>query len=312
MKFPPFFPIYPADLLSDDKFAFLSHRELGACLILMCWQWQNGSIPTDEARLTQILRRHDNSDITDLLPTFKRVFDDPESEPGTMRNSWLNSQRLQLVLQRSRKALGGRLGMQSRWGSDKTVITDGHNNITKHNKTEQKKKDIKRPPSEAQKVVIQKPTAMECEVLCASLDSPIDGLEWHREMELAGWEYEVQGKKRDVKNWKLTLITWTKLAKKRGEEPSEDLVHRRRAAALAKCPEPPWWEPNIEYAEREKARIEAGGQVKMSIEAYRRAADWGGYNRWLYKDRPKDELKRPDIVAMAERGRVYLQRTYPL
>jgi uncharacterized protein YdaU (DUF1376 family) len=133
MKSPPFFPIYPADMLSDNKFAFLSHEEMGACFLLMCWQWLNGSVPDDAHRLSVILKC-DNSVITKLYPTLKTVFDGP-AEAGQMRNEWLNVQRLRLMTERCKKSVGGKVGMQHRWASDNIVITDRHNNRTEQNRT---------------------------------------------------------------------------------------------------------------------------------------------------------------------------------
>ena len=51
----PAFQLYPADLLSDLRFASLSTRERGVWLTLICHEWINGPLPTSIQELSRIL-----------------------------------------------------------------------------------------------------------------------------------------------------------------------------------------------------------------------------------------------------------------
>lgn len=47
----PWFPFWVDDFLLDERVRAMSLAEVGAYLKLLCWQWREGSIPSDLARL---------------------------------------------------------------------------------------------------------------------------------------------------------------------------------------------------------------------------------------------------------------------
>ena len=210
MKAPPYFPVYPGDINQDERFAFLTNEEFGACFRLLMWQWQNGSVPKDSAKLAAILRV-DNLVISRLYHSFNLVFDN-ETEPGMMRNRWLHEHRENLLWQGHQKSLGGKKGMKRRWSSqtqegqapDKIVITTKQN-ITKQNETETKEKDSSSPPA-PHKNIFRPPTIEEVRAYHQEQKYSWEPEAFFDYWQSCGW------KRRSglMKDWKASMRTWNR------------------------------------------------------------------------------------------------------
>ena len=50
------FPFYPKDFLADERVKLMDHAQVGAYIILLCHQWNEGSIPADRHELSRLLR----------------------------------------------------------------------------------------------------------------------------------------------------------------------------------------------------------------------------------------------------------------
>jgi uncharacterized protein YdaU (DUF1376 family) len=122
-------PIYPADFLTDERFAFLTLEETGAVFLLLMWQWQNGSIPDDPAKLAIILRVN-KTVMSTLYNAIKGAFDEVPGD-GQRRNRWLHQAREELLQKRTKMAMAGRAAMHSRWASsaDKDLIEAHHKDL---------------------------------------------------------------------------------------------------------------------------------------------------------------------------------------
>jgi uncharacterized protein YdaU (DUF1376 family) len=108
MKPPPAFQFYAGDYLSSSRVQAMSLEAEGAYIRLLCYQWQDGSIPDDLrklARLCKISERKMKSIWVQVSPCF-----DLQIESGRLANARLEEIRkthIEFCLQRS---ASGRLG----------------------------------------------------------------------------------------------------------------------------------------------------------------------------------------------------------
>ena len=52
----PYFPFYPADFLSDMKVVLMTNEQIGCYIKLLCYQWREGFIPTDDDKIATLLK----------------------------------------------------------------------------------------------------------------------------------------------------------------------------------------------------------------------------------------------------------------
>lgn len=52
----PWFPLYVADFLTDERVLAMSYQQIGMYTVLLCHQWQHGSIPADPSRAQAMLK----------------------------------------------------------------------------------------------------------------------------------------------------------------------------------------------------------------------------------------------------------------
>ncbi len=102
---PPAFSFYPQDFMSGTITMTLEQR--GAYITLLCYQWDKGSIPADEAARTRILgssRRIAESVWTAMLAKFEQGAD------GCWRNARLERERQKQADRRAALAANGQRG----------------------------------------------------------------------------------------------------------------------------------------------------------------------------------------------------------
>ena len=51
----PYFPLYPADFLSDMRVALMTNEQVGCYIKLLCYQWREGSIPQKGEDISRLL-----------------------------------------------------------------------------------------------------------------------------------------------------------------------------------------------------------------------------------------------------------------
>lgn len=101
MKTSQSFPFYPADFLLGT--ALMSDAQVGAYMRLLCYQWNDGSLPKDENLLAQ-LARTEKINIEAILSKFR------EGSDGRLRNQKLEKVRKSLNAYRKTRSDNGRKG----------------------------------------------------------------------------------------------------------------------------------------------------------------------------------------------------------
>lgn len=111
---PPAFQFYARDWLAGKRCRMLRPAERGAYVDLMAVQWMDGTIPTDEEELTDLLRGLGYAPGELRLDRLCDLF------PGG-KNERLEKERAKQAEYRAKKADAGRKGANARWHSDSTA-----------------------------------------------------------------------------------------------------------------------------------------------------------------------------------------------
>lgn len=106
MRKPPAFQFYADDFLAGT--ASMTAEEVGGYIRLLCYQWSNGSIPTDTNRSARIAGMAESS-LSHVLAKFKIMAD------GKLCNERLEFERQKQNAFRMERAESGKKGAISRW-----------------------------------------------------------------------------------------------------------------------------------------------------------------------------------------------------
>ena len=127
----PYFPLYVADLLGDQRVLAMSAEEFGCYLLLLCMAWQEtprGSLPDDEvvlARWARVSQDHWSAISKRVLPCFKLQPD------GRLYQKKLGLIGAKLDGLSEKRAAAGRAGARKRWTAVKSgtfANGKGHDN----------------------------------------------------------------------------------------------------------------------------------------------------------------------------------------
>jgi uncharacterized protein YdaU (DUF1376 family) len=111
----PYFKLYPAETIADERFSGWTITERGAWLTLLLHAWVNGSIPSDEASLARIL----HVDATAMRSLWVAI-GDRFAALDHLPDGRLSSPRLEQERDEARaKVAAGKKGAKSRWGKGK-------------------------------------------------------------------------------------------------------------------------------------------------------------------------------------------------
>lgn len=110
----PYFPFYPGDWLSSPTVAGLSLEQQGAYLRLLCYQWQDGPLPTDISALSNLCGI-DREAMAELWQGLGRAF--TETEEGLV-NERLRKEKNKILNRRERLSEAGKRGANARWDKD--------------------------------------------------------------------------------------------------------------------------------------------------------------------------------------------------
>lgn len=121
----PAFQFYVQDFLTGTM--YMSSTEVGAYILLLCHQWDKGSLPSDEKELRKIARC-----TTGTLNTILTKF---TKKDGKYYNERMEAERAKLAEFKRSKSEAGAKGMESRWGKNNRIdnnkaITDNNTVIT--------------------------------------------------------------------------------------------------------------------------------------------------------------------------------------
>jgi uncharacterized protein YdaU (DUF1376 family) len=107
----PYFKIFPAETLADERFSGWDVAERGAWFTLILHAWVNGSIPSDEAALSRIL----HVDATAMRSLWQGIADrfipHPDLPEGRLTSRRLEEEREDAIA----RAEAGKKGATSRW-----------------------------------------------------------------------------------------------------------------------------------------------------------------------------------------------------
>jgi uncharacterized protein YdaU (DUF1376 family) len=151
----PWFPLYAGRFLTDEKVLLMSLEERGAYTTLLCYQWIEGSIPSDEGGLAALLRVNGDA-IAPLWHRIKGCFAPLNDTPERLVNPKLEEIREEQHSKLQQKRDAGKKGAKARWG--KTLDSDGAamappmrpQSDTNGNRQEKKRVDKKTPPKPPQ------------------------------------------------------------------------------------------------------------------------------------------------------------------
>lgn len=114
MKTSPAFQFYPADFIAGT--AHMSAQEVGGYIRLLCHQWQQGSIPSDEVQVSRIAGIR-NTKLSLLLTKFVKGTD------GNLRNPRMESIRQKIEVYREKQAEHGKTGGRPKANPEKGSLS---------------------------------------------------------------------------------------------------------------------------------------------------------------------------------------------
>ena len=120
---PPAFQFYAGDFMRTV--IAWSPEQRGCYISLLCHQWTEGSIPSDEASQARICGLNGGR-IADALAVPLAKFDPVEGDPSRMVNRRLERVRAEQDEYRAKQADRGRIGAKARWGKDGTRHSKRH------------------------------------------------------------------------------------------------------------------------------------------------------------------------------------------
>ena len=120
----PCFLFWPKDWLSNLKVAAMPLAAQGAYIRLLCYCWENGSVPSDVPCLARLIGE-ERSVVEDLRESLLSVFENHPSRPGHWRQAKLERVRRDAQARRAKKSAAGKKGAAARWRPDGNGMTGG-------------------------------------------------------------------------------------------------------------------------------------------------------------------------------------------
>lgn len=111
----PWFKVYAAELLSDERFASWTLEERGAWFTLISSAWREGSIPADLGQLARMLHV-DSNRMTELWRAIGDRFVSHPDASGRLTSPRLEREREDAESLVEKKREAGKKGANSRWG----------------------------------------------------------------------------------------------------------------------------------------------------------------------------------------------------
>lgn len=125
MKTSQSFPFYPSDFLLGT--VLMTDAQVGAYMRLLCYQWQEGSLPKDENLLARLAATNLET-IQAILVKFK------EGGDGKLRNKRMEDVRKSLISYRKSRSENGKLGGRGRKAQQKHMLSTSFSDA-KHNES---------------------------------------------------------------------------------------------------------------------------------------------------------------------------------
>ena len=145
MTWMPWFKMYAAELLSDERFQGWTLEERGAWITLVCMAWREGSIPVEESALAKLLHI-DPMRMRDIWSGIGDRFTSHPKHPGRLTSRRLEHERTQSMTQATKRIAKAKNAAKSRWDKRKRVNAPSNaqamlnDAIQNRTETEQKQK----------------------------------------------------------------------------------------------------------------------------------------------------------------------------
>jgi uncharacterized protein YdaU (DUF1376 family) len=198
----PFLPLYVDDWLNSESVSLMSFEAQGVYIRLLCYQWRNGSIPSDLSKVARLA----GIPIADLGRVWDEVGPMFWEVDNTLANPRLANERTRQMERYEAKSQGGKQGNAKRWGntSDTESDTDTHSDQYANPKEKEKEKESipNGIPASA-----KHPSLEECQAYAKerfNLNAEFGRRFWET-YENTGW---IRGDGKPVSNWKNTMGSW--------------------------------------------------------------------------------------------------------
>jgi uncharacterized protein YdaU (DUF1376 family) len=116
----PSFPFYPKDFLASSNVCAMSLAQKGAYVLLLSYQWLDGSIPSDLAKIARLIGVGER-DIKRLWPELAPCFVSVPEHPDRLINPRLEEIRAEKNAFHEGRKKGGSKGAQSRWKNGSAI-----------------------------------------------------------------------------------------------------------------------------------------------------------------------------------------------
>ena len=109
----PAFQFYAQDFISDENVVLMSNQEVGCYIKLLCFQWKQGSIPSDINKIAKLCG--ENSEVmAELWPSIEPCFKQ-NGRRDRMANPRMEAERKKMNAYRKERSEAGKRGAKKRW-----------------------------------------------------------------------------------------------------------------------------------------------------------------------------------------------------
>lgn len=110
----PWFPVYAAEMLADGRFQTWALEERGAWVTLLCYCWNDGSIPSSISTLARLLHV-DTGEMSRIWSAISDRFAPIPGDPSRLTSPRLEAERDKAGQIAAKRADAGRKGATARW-----------------------------------------------------------------------------------------------------------------------------------------------------------------------------------------------------
>ena len=146
----PWFPLYAADFLTDTQ--DWEVESIGAYFRLLCYQWINGSIPSDIKKISKLAGVYDSELIVNIWEEIQDKFH--KKNDGTFINKRLEKERKAKMEFLKNASESGKKGAKKRWGGNSNPNSDPIDNPNGNQNQNQKEKTVTKKVTERKQAFV--------------------------------------------------------------------------------------------------------------------------------------------------------------
>ena len=114
----PWFKMHARDFLAAEDVPLMSLAERGAYITLMCYAWNDGSLPADNAKLARLCGVTEE-EFNGVWPALKPCF---EKKSKRLVHPGLEHERRNALQQKQKLSAAGKKGADTRWGASSNGV----------------------------------------------------------------------------------------------------------------------------------------------------------------------------------------------